>query len=118
MPVTTTRVASSMQICTLAMVFGPVADHGSIPAHAAPVALARAIAGDPVVNPFKTTEFLDVEVDQTTRFLVVIAHNRFWWGPCLSSATVRHGAAPGRPWRAKRRFAAQYAARKDAGGAA
>ena len=51
--------------------------------------------GDPVANPFKTAKFLDVEVDQTTRFLVVIAHNRFWWGPCLSSATVRRGAEPG-----------------------
>ena len=56
------------------------ADHGSIPTHPAPVALASAIAGNSVANPLKTPQFLDVEVDQTPRFLVVIAHNRFRWG--------------------------------------
>ena len=65
------------------------------PTHPAPIALASAIAGNPVANPLKTPKFLDVEVDQTTRFHVVIAHNRFWWGPGLSSATVRYGAEPG-----------------------
>ena len=34
----------------------------------------------PVANPLMPPKFLDVEVDQPTRFLVFIAHNRFWWG--------------------------------------
>ena len=68
---------------------GPVADHGSIPAHPAPSALAGPLThcpagdclqsprgGDSVDNPFKTPKFLDVEVDQPARFAVFIAHNR------------------------------------------
>ena len=70
------------------------------PTHPAPVALANAIAGNPVANPLKTPKFLDVEVDQTTRFLVVIAHNRFWWGTHVfhprQSGTAQNPAACGR----------------------
>ena len=108
MPVTATREASSMQMWTLAGSLEPVAFTGSIPAHPAPVALTRAIThcpagdclqsprgGDPVANPLKTPKFLDVEVDQAARFLIFIAHNRFWWGPGLSSATGRPVAKPG-----------------------
>ena len=33
-----------------------------------------------MANPFKTNEFLDVEVDQPARFPIFIAHNRFGRG--------------------------------------
>ena len=51
-------------------------DHGSIPAHPAPIALAGPVTRNAVANPFKTPKFLDVEVDQPARFAVFIAHNR------------------------------------------
>ena len=79
-----------------------------LPAHPALLAPARialtgAIAGDPVANPLETSEFLDVEVNEPTRFPLFIAHNRLGGGEVLCArqsgppqhTTGRSGRNPG-----------------------
>ena len=75
------------------------ADVDLFPTDPARIALTGAATGDPVSNPFKTAKFLDVEVDQPARLLVVIADDRFRGDQVAQSrqsvSTIRRGAEPG-----------------------
>ena len=53
-------------------------DMDILPAHPAPIALARPASSDPVPNPFETPKFLDVQMDQPARLLVALAPD--WFG--------------------------------------
>jgi hypothetical protein len=59
-----TREASSMQAMD------------ELPADAAAVGLAGAVAGDAMADPVETPEFLDVHVDHLARFLALVAAHR------------------------------------------
>ena len=76
MSVTARREASSMQICTLAGSLEPVAFTGSIPTHAAAVALARAVPCHAVTDPVEPAQALDIKMDKPSRHLVFIANDR------------------------------------------
>lgn len=61
------------------------ADMNELPAHAATVGLAGAIAGDAVANPFKSPELLDVDVDHVAGMLAFVAADRFCWCDVLQT---------------------------------
>lgn len=55
------------------------ADMDELPADAAALALAGAIAGDPVADPLEAPEFLDVDVDNLAGVLALVAFDRLGW---------------------------------------
>ena len=72
------------------------ADMNELPAHAATVGLAGAIAGDAVANPFKSPELLDVDVDHVAGMLAFVAADRLGLVP-KSSLQTRQPCTPENP---------------------
>ena len=55
------------------------ADVDELPADAAAVGLAGAIAGDAMADAFEAAEFLDVDVDHVARLVALVAAHRLGW---------------------------------------